>query len=279
MDTTTPRRKGQLVQKLGDSARKLEQMENSQKNQVGERIERQLAEIEAMENELAREVQQKTEHMCKLMEVNQKIRETVKSVLDGNGGDDHEAIALIEKNDVLMDGISKTMSEQNEHELEKSLSVLQIELENVKERQMKATPVTDVQTDQEEIDEVRQTLKILKERCDGIEAYARNSVKFQTDERKSRIKRLERTLASLNQELKNVTNPSVGSLDSPLCAITSICDDMYVEITRKDKLISDLTNANELDQRRLEMLNRRALALEDSIKGFQVGLGGTIPAV
>ena len=239
----TPKSRTGILLRLGDSARKIEAIEKLQAEQMESRIETQHMEIDRLTNALNKAMAEKRAHISKLVQMHK----------------DFDACERDDSTNAIIDSIGQ--SSANERALQAQIKDLKRELKSV----------TDKTGDDEEEDitEMRNTMKSLKEQVDGVEEYVRKGVRFERDETKGRIKRLERTLLQLREQLRTTQSESSDFKevsDVALHKIQDLCAEMEANLQRKCDIIAQMKRENSDGLKLLEMKTKDAAEIQTRLK-------------
>ena len=229
----TPRNRAGILLRLGDSARKIEAIEKRQTEQMESRILAQNQELDRLTKAVDKAATEKRAQIKKLVQIHKNSEFCTI--------DDHMS-SMIER-------IAQAAADSG---------VLQAELLDLENELREGAECVD-DSEEEDFSETRNTMKALKEQVRGVEEYVRNGVRFEKDETKGKIKRLERTLSQLRDQLRSVnreSNDLRDMQDESLAAIHALCADMERQFQRRCELISELKRENNEKLRCLELKTR-----------------------
>jgi chromosome segregation ATPase len=155
-----------------------------------------------------------------------------------------------------------------------AVELLENEVENLENELRVAQRRTSELTDGDSPDsshsliEALNTLKILKTQYRGVEEYLRNSAKFEKDEVRSQIRRLQKKSTSLLREIRSVKE-NANALQRPdpgIQGLAELITTIQSEINTKEQKITAVQAESERDVSKLEELTRHSQAIEAEIK-------------
>jgi chromosome segregation ATPase len=284
--TATPVRSSKLLTRLTDSSRKLDQFEKKQIDQLSAKLETQRKEFEKQQSEFHAAVKLKLEYRAKLIETNKSFSSGVVKLVESipNAPAD-----LLQKQNSLIAQLERMHQTcLDPRELKKRIKELDAELASLKKNPTK--PISPQQPeDENRIAESVRTMKIMKSQCLGIEEYLRNGVKFERDEAKAEIRRLQREESSLLKDLMNIKE-AVASFSTNHARsqkyldgfrlLTNACENLEECAQQKIRSIEEVKekHANELE--RLRNIRQSSEQIEEEIRKCRevVMFESTLPA-
>lgn len=264
----TPERHTSLFSRLCESAKKLDQCERNQIDQLQSRIAKQNVDSERLESDLSKSQAIRLSYHTKLLQIHQTFAENTEQLIKNLPTVQPSVSDLAAKNKFLMAQLRSLLS--SPEALQAQVEQLEQELAHAQRRNIELS-ANESPDDEQRNEESLKTLKILKSQCRGVEEYVRNGAKLEKDEIQLQIRRLQRKSAALMKDVKAAKDGQKRNEGSQrriagVQQLVELCTELEKDIDTKTERTEQLKAECDRDIRKLDDLIKTSEAMENEIR-------------
>ncbi|KAK8871029.1 hypothetical protein M9Y10_008942 [Tritrichomonas musculus] len=267
-----PKTENLSLLRLNETARKIQQIEENQINQLQNQIQSKQQEIDKLSEELTKYKLLKEEKKKKILELDQVLLSSLAKIHENSDSIDPEIISLHEQNSSYVKNLSAYINNEEEvNRIQKLADSLETELFEYTEK--RAILNDDPENNINHIKMLKENKDILKKQINQMEDYIRNTFRFERDESKSKIKILKQNVSSLSRELLKIKDEQKDwnehleekEKTESINLLISFCEELENEALVKEKDVEMLVEENKARKNELDSLKLNTSKIEAEI--------------
>lgn len=267
-----PKTENLSLLRLNETARKIQQIEENQINQLQNQIQSKQQEIDKLSEELTKYKLLKEEKKKKILELDQVLLSSLAKIHENSDSIDPEIISLHEQNSSYVKNLSAFINNEEEvNRIQKLADSLETELFEYTEK--RAILNDDPENNINHIKMLKENKDILKKQINQMEDYIRNTFRFERDESKSKIKILKQNVSSLSRELLKIKDEQKDwnehleekEKTESINLLISFCEELENEALVKEKDVEMLIEENKARKNELDSLKLNTSKIEAEI--------------
>lgn len=267
-----PKTENLSLLRLNETARKIQQIEENQINQLQNQIQSKQQEIDKLSEELTKYKLLKEEKKKKILELDQVLLSSLAKIHENSDSIDPEIISLHEQNSSYVKNLSAYINNEEEvNRIQKLADSLETELFEYTEK--RAILNDDPENNINHIKMLKENKDILKKQINQMEDYIRNTFRFERDESKSKIKILKQNISSLSRELLKIKDEQKDwnehleekEKTESINLLISFCEELENEALVKEKDVEMLVEENKARKNELDSLKLNTSKIEAEI--------------
>lgn len=267
-----PKTENLSLLRLNETARKIQQIEENQINQLQNQIQSKQQEIDKLSEELTKYKLLKEEKKKKILELDQVLLSSLAKIHENSDSIDPEIISLHEQNSSYVKNLSAYINNEEEvNRIQKLADSLETELFEYTEK--RAILDDDPENNINHIKMLKENKDILKKQINQMEDYIRNTFRFERDESKSKIKILKQNVSSLSRELLKIKDEQKDwnehleekEKTESINLLISFCEELENEALVKEKDVEMLVEENKARKNELDSLKLNTSKIEAEI--------------